>query len=146
MAQKASHQPLTGGPGWSQASACGPWGGQSDTGTGSAPSTLVSHQLTFHKCSVPILHSHSHSHSLHLFLNQNENLFYFIFGSWFSFFSKKCINSLTCLLLMCWNIHESKISFEINGSSISGQDFHCTCLFILSFVYSAIWTFKNHVT
>jgi len=47
----------------------------SDIGTGPAPSTLVSHQLTFHKCSMLILHSHSLHHDLH----QNHNLFYFIF-------------------------------------------------------------------
>jgi len=97
MVQKASHQPLTGeAQGWSQTSACGPWGGESDIGTGPAPRTLVSHQLTFHTCSMLIMYSYS----LHPFVNQNHNLFYFIFLEVDSHVLAQ--NVLPCSLVYCW--------------------------------------------
>jgi len=134
MAQKASHQPLTGeAQGWSQGNACGPWEEQSDIGTGPDPSTLVSHQLTFHKCSM-LIH---HSHPLHLFLNQNHNLFYFIFLEVDSHFLPQ--NVLTSSLVeMCTN-PEFLLKLMVAA-------FEARFSLHLSSVYSAIWICKYYVT
>jgi hypothetical protein len=47
----------------------------------SCPKYFVFPSVSFHQCSILILHSQN-SHSLHHFLNQNHNLFYFISCCW----------------------------------------------------------------